>query len=633
MDTNLEKKLTSYKFLLVILFIFLIIAIVTYKVNSNAFSYSFGKEIFVTIPFLLIIIFLIKEIFILKMSPSDSFWSNYSFTSKPLFIPLLTVLTLAIALGGLFSVLAVAGIFDDKPPANNSSIILNIALIFLFIIVASILFFYSQQKDKPVLNQIPLQIKNIYELRTKWTIIFAAFVVVVCLLYLVNPYDVMSTYGGPVIFFSLFVGLVMFSMIYIYQYFLDNPLKSNLFGSAPTFVSFLLKGSYIIGALTISGLMIYGILKLMGILDGSGSSYDSWTHYLINFILLGTLIGILYKLFTAGGYFAKSPIYRLIVNTLLYIPCILVYFISALSNLLGLSSDTSSGFSPATPSEKKILIIALVLVVGYFLMEYFIVPYISKKVVTQGGKQYIDEPIALNSVYNVASYQDLNGITDPDVHNYNYALSFWFYIDSFPPSTNSSYLKNMQILSLGNNPAINYDATLNTLSISVKQSSEPIYSYIKEQTGLSTKDIEKWKEVKLTLDDNKKAHNIEKEQDYTINNQDANNEDANNEDTNNNNSQDKDKRILYKNDNILLQKWNNIVLNYNGGTLDIFYNGQLVKSAIEVVPYLSYDMLTIGSDNGVSGSIANLVYFKNTVDAVTINTIYNTLKNKNPPII
>jgi hypothetical protein len=186
----------------------------------------------------------------------------------------------------------------------------------------------------------------------------------------------------------------------------------------------------------------------------------------------------------------------------------------------------------------------------------------------------------------------------------------------------------MQILSLGNNPAINYDATLNTLSISVKQSSEPIYSYIKEQTGLSTKDIEKWKEVKLTLDDNKKAHNIEKEQDYTINNQDANNED-----TNNNNSQDKDKRILYKNDNILLQKWNNIVLNYNGGTLDIFYNGQLVKSAIEVVPYLSYDMLTIGSDNGVSGSIANLVYFKNTVDAVTINTIYNTLKNKNPPII
>jgi len=624
MDTNLETKLTSYNFLLVILFIFLIIAIVTYKVNSNAFSYSFGKEIFVTLPFLFIIIFLIKEIVVLKMSPGDSFLSKYSFSNSPFFVTVLTGLTLAIAVGGFFSVLAVAGIFDDKPPANNSSIILNIALIFLFIIVSSILFFYSQQKDKPIINQIPIQIRYIYELRTKWTLIFAAFIVVIFLLYLVNPGDAMTTYGGPVIFFSLFVGLVMFSMIYIYQYFLDNPSKSNMFTNAPTFVSFMLKGSYIIAALTLSGLMIYGVLKLMGILDGSGSNYKSWGHYLINFILIGTLIGILYKLFTAGGYFAKSPFYRLVVNTLLYIPCILVYSLSTLSSLLGLSSDASSGFSPATASEKRILIIALVLVVGYFLMEYVIVPYISKKVVTQGGKQYINEAVPLNSIYNVASYQDLNGIAEPDTYNYNYALSFWFYIDSFPPSTNSSYLKNMQILSFGNNPSIYYDATLNKLSISVKQSSEPIYSYIKEQTGLSTKDIEQWKEVKITLDDNKKAHNIE-EDINKIKHEIQDETEAENEDEN--------KRILYKNENVLLQKWNNIVLNYTGGTLDIFYNGVLVKSSIEVVPYLSYDMLTIGSDNGVSGSIANLVYFKNAVDAVTINTIYNTLKNKNPPIL
>jgi hypothetical protein len=617
MDTNLETKLTSYNFLLVILFIFLIIVIVIYKVNSNAFSYSFGKEIFVTLPFLFIIIFLIKEILVFKMSPTDSFLSNYSFSNNPIFIPVLISLTLATALGGFFSVLAVAGIFDDKPPANNSSIILNIALIFLFIIVSSILFFYSQQKDQPILNQIPIQIRYIYELRTKWTIAFVAFVAIVFLLYLVNPGGAMTEYGGPVIFFSLFVGLVMFSMIYIYQYFLDNPSKSNMFSSAPTFVSFLLKGSYIIGALTLSGLMIYGVLKVMGILDGSGSNYNSWPHYLINFILIGTLIGILYKLFTAGGYFTRSPFFRLIINTLLYIPCILVYFISLLSNLLGLSSDTSSGFSPATPSEKRILIIALVLVVGYFLSEYVIIPYISKKIVTQGGKQYINEPITLTSIYNVASYQELNGLTDPDTHNYQYALSFWFYIDSFPPSTNSSYLKNVQILSFGDNPCIYYDSSLNTLSISVKQSSEPIYSYINEETGLSINDIKKWKEVKLTLDDNKNSHNVEikKEQEK---------EDE---------IENPDKRILYKNANVFLQKWNNIVLNYNGGTLDIFYNGELVKSSIEVVPYLSYDMLTIGSDNGISGNIANLVYFKNTVDAVTISNIYNTLKNKNPPIL
>jgi len=44
-------------------------------------------------------------------------------------------------------------------------------------------------------------------------------------------------------------------------------------------------------------------------------------------------------------------------------------------------------------------------------------------------------------------------------------------------------------------------------------------------------------------------------------------------------------------------------------------------------------MLTVGSDDGVSGNVANLVYFDKPINYLQVHTLYNSLKNTNPPII
>ena len=67
--------------------------------------------------------------------------------------------------------------------------------------------------------------------------------------------------------------------------------------------------------------------------------------------------------------------------------------------------------------------------------------------------------------------------------------------------------------------------------------------------------------------------------------------------------------VIFETTDFPLQVWNNIVINYNGGTLDIFINKKLVSSTNNVVPYMSYDQITVGEEDGVSGGACNITYF------------------------
>jgi hypothetical protein len=422
----------------------------------------------------------------------------------------------------------------------------------------------------------------------------------------------------------------MMIMITIYQYYFSNPSKANLFQNSPGFFAYFFKSLYVVGALTLSGALIYWALQFMGVFNQNAADSNSWGHIFFNLLMLCGMLAIIYKLANAGGFLDQNPYYRLILNTILYIPCLLIGFFNFIGTLFGLTNVP--GTNKPSPFELKMLAVSLFLIVGYFLWFYLLKPLLKTKYLKQGGHQLINQPIPTDILTNVTSYESLSEfdkmnsqylanvasyqMTDTGVKfNYQYARSFWVYIDAFPPSTSAAYMKVVPLLSYGENPAVKYCSNDNTIYITIKQKSDgiPASTNISQlETEIKPETVNKWNNIQ-----DKIQMTIYKVKTMPF----GNDEDADGH------------RIIYKHPDVLLQKWNHIVLNYNGGTLDVFYNGKLVKSAIEVVPYMKMDMLTVGSENGISANVANLMYFSEPLDIVTINTLYQSLKEQNPPSI
>ena len=623
---DLGQLLTSYKELLIIFVIFLIMLITLIIVNIKGFNKLFGYQIFITVPFILLITFLINEIVLLKNKSDESFFRNFNISSKIWFMPFMTLITVCIAFLAFFMMLYVGGIFSNPPPENNTAMLLNFFVIMAFIIISVLYYKKDKNIDDEKLKLLPKITQMAINMRTKYTIIFMIFVILMGLLFLVNPFNLMTDYSGPVMFFTLFVGIILVIMIYFYQIVLSDPTKFP----KTDILTIIVKAFYILFALGASFGLIYGALHLMGIFDQDFSDPKSWSNTIFNFLLLCAMLGIIYKLANAGGFLDKNPYYRLILNILFYIPCLLVILVDKIYQLFGLkksstgssaTSSATSAFSPPTPFEIKMLIVSLCLLLLYFLWFFILKKFFQNIYFKQGGRQLINQPLQTDILSNVISYHSLS---DSDTFDYQYAMSFWFYLDSFAPSTNSSYSKIIPLLSYGENPAVKYSSVNNTLYITVKQTiPETVTEFIKEKK--EEKEEKEVKEVEIN------AETIDK---------------WNNEKTNINNAIEKVKsmnfsndvdadghRIIYSHSDVKLQKWNHIVLNYSGGTLDVFYNGELVKSAIGVVPYLKFDMLTVGTENGVSGNIANLLYFDHPIDILTMNSLYRSFTNKNPPVI
>jgi hypothetical protein len=77
-------------------------------------------------------------------------------------------------------------------------------------------------------------------------------------------------------------------------------------------------------------------------------------------------------------------------------------------------------------------------------------------------------------------------------------------------------------------------------------------------------------------------------------------------------------------EHIPYQKWNQFVMNYDGGTMDIFMNGELIISKLGYIPKMSKESIMIGEHNGIHGGIKNCIYHPNVLSQREISTRFIT---------
>lgn len=614
-------KLTKYYPIIFVIVVLIIIIIITLanggltfsKIQSNE---SAAADVFIVLTFIFIILILC-----FTFLPSYKEISKlFNQISNVTFVILYTIFLI------LFFRLLPTDILN-----NYANYIVPITLIAAFV-----LFFFAF-KTKYILD---------YDLnyeRIKIIIMFFCFITLSILYYSTDPGKIISKYFGVSLLLTLLIGVMSF--IYLitlltlpesygfFQYSEDvtNSLKNitplSKYGSILFFLFLIVMTiifltypggffknknvSTIVFPLFLIVSVLWCIILVLNGFTGSSNINKSLTDSkltlmkkslitLLGFIISGLVITyLIYSVQTISG---RSGIASFILSLFLIISIlILIYktifvrfpsnnanksksgFFDLIINLIfyipclfsvnfdGLMKMLISEYNSTTMGNVIILLITIAL----FLI-YIFLPKIQHLFNLQGGKELVSNPIYTNSFHSLANYEQLNG---NDNFDYQYSISFWVFIDSNAPNTNPSYNQYTSLLNYGGKPNVLYKADTNTLMITMDQ-----------------KDLDKKSKNKLLeFDDN-------------------------------------GNRIIYTNKNILLQKWNNIVINFNGGTLDIFLNGELVKSSIEVIPYMQLDTLTVGSDGGVNGGICNVVYFKNPLSITNIYYIYQSVKNKSPPV-
>jgi hypothetical protein len=467
---------------------------------------------------------------------------------------------------------------------------------------------------------------------------FIQYIIFIVLIFYYNPLNINTNYPA-------FTNLLVLSVSFIYVMlfiFIKTKVDRNddIDLIAPTESNMLVRFIAIIVFFILFMLVIKGFIWLL-----INTALIDIFRNMIGLVIFVVTLGIIYlfmrktinKIKNSPG--RKFP--TLVIKFIMYLPCLLVDVVEYIKYQLNLTT-------------KPVWI--LLGVEGTLISLYYIVPYLFDKVMTSDGLKLLNKPIYLSNETTLGNFKQLHkkrnadvdnmdmsldqlysnkinsevqtdidankdansldntkspGYTDPNIpknkylawiykklqnpvwikvegkihpqyndakakrFRYSYALSGWFYINPQPPNTRTAYTVYTNILKYGDKVKLEYNGQLNSLRVMA-------------EVATSGTDI-----------DNKPNDLVE----------------------------------IYETKKILYQKWNNIVVNYDGGYLDIFINGVLVASKPGVAPYMTFDNVVAGADTGLLGGICNVTYYDKPLNKKNIEFTYKALQGKENPYI
>ena len=459
---------------------------------------------------------------------------------------------------------------------------------------------------------------------------FVQYILFIILIYYYNPFNINSTHP---VFTKLLVLVVSFIYVMLFIFIkmrLDSGEDVDLI--KPTESNVIYKFIYTIVAFI---LIMYCIKGGIWILRNT-SIISSLRNMMAIFIVIGVL-GIVYLFMRNKINKAKNATGRkfstLLLKFIMYLPCLLIDIVEYAKFEFNLTT-------------KPVWI--LVGIETIFVSLWLLIPIIFDKMMSYDGLNLLNSPEYLTSEITIGNFNnlhkkrnlkaddDLTGIdqlysdytnkeikkdinstdmdsdyTDPnvptnpflakmykkfknvpwikmklDVHpqytdtnvkrfRYTYSISGWFYLNPQPTNTRSAYTKYTNIMKYGNKVMVEYNGKLGSLRVSGEVASS--------KNGI----------------DEKKNKIVE----------------------------------IYETKNVLYQKWNNIVINYDNGYIDVFLNGDLVGSISGVAPYMKFDNIIVGENKGLQGAICNVNYFDKPLLKSKIILNYKTMRGKKLPYI